>query len=105
MRGRLESYEEGESRGKSGDQPHNLGEDWERGQPSGQGPALRLEWTCIGTCVCVCMCMKEEKREHTHSLERQRVSYVWARGWAPLRSLVTQHVEVWVWGLNILGKP
>lgn len=42
-------------RGKSGDQPHNLGENWERGQPSGQGPALRLKWPCIGTCVCACV--------------------------------------------------
>lgn len=42
-------------RGKSGDQPHNLGENWERGQPSGQGPAPRLKWTCIGTFVCACV--------------------------------------------------
>lgn len=70
---------ERKDRGKLGDQPHNLGENWERGQPSGQGPALRLKWTCIGTCVC--MCAKE--REHAHSLERRTVSHIWAKGWSP----------------------
>lgn len=71
----LEDYEEGKGRGKLGPAPQP-GRGLERVQPSGQGPALKLKWTCIGVCVCVHMCEREKEIAPTHSLERRIEPYV-----------------------------
>lgn len=60
--------------------------------------------------VCVCVHVQsyvyERQKERSHSGDGNRVSHKWAREAGDLhRSLVTQHVEVRVWGLNILQKP
>lgn len=93
----------GRGEGRQGTSPIT----WEMTKGKGEGPALsagtspECEQTCIGTHVCVwgvCVC-----RDTVCSLERGH-SDLCGASLGPSPEAQGPNV-VWVWGLNILGKP